>query len=170
MIFIGSVLSGFRAQKKLIFGPSIPPERGHFGPFYTQNGQNGIQKRSKNTFFEKMLLPQVILFRFPDGFPVDLILAHFVCKKSKFGVKNYVFLKYVFSYKMTFLRSSDQFSLGSQWCWYLQNDKMYTLGPIERPSGVKNGPRRAKNGPQNPTWPIWPYFGLFFLAPGSKFV
>ena len=60
---------------------------------------------------------------------MDPILAHFVCKKARFGAKNRVFLKYVFLYKMTFLGSSDQFSLGSKWFWYLQNDKMYTLGP-----------------------------------------
>ena len=34
--------------------------------------------------------------------PMDPILAHFVGKKADFGVKNRVFLKYVFSYKMTF--------------------------------------------------------------------
>ena len=94
--------------------------------------------------------------------PMDAILAHFVCKKAKFGAKNRVFLKYVFSYKVTFLGSSDQFSLGSKWFWYLQNGKMYTLGPTESPSGVRKGPRRAKNGPQNPTWPIRAYFGLFW--------
>ena len=48
-LFIGSWL-GF-GPKKLILGPSRPPTRGHFGPFYTQNGQNGIQKRPKNAFF-----------------------------------------------------------------------------------------------------------------------
>ena len=37
--------------KKLILDPSRPPTRGHFGPFYTQNGQNGIQKRPKNAIF-----------------------------------------------------------------------------------------------------------------------
>ena len=94
--------------------------------------------------------------------PMDPILAHFVCKKAKFGAKNRVFLKYVFSYKMTFLGSSDQFSLGSKWFWYLQNDKMYTLGPTESPNGVRKGPRRAKNGPQNPTGPLRAYFGLFW--------
>ena len=97
------------------------------------------------------------------------ILAHFVCKKAKFGVKNCIFLKYVFSYKMTFLGSSDHFSLGSKWFWYIQNDKMYTLGPTESPNGVRKGPRRVKNGPQNPTGPIWAYFGLFFWGPGRKF-
>ena len=86
--------------------------------------------------------------------PMDPILAHFVCKKAKFGVKNRVFLKYAFSYKMTFLGSSDQLSLGSKWFWYLQNDKMYTLGHTERPRGVRKGPRRAQNGPQNPTGPF----------------
>ena len=65
---------------------------------------------------------------------------------------------------MTFLGSSDHFSLGSKWFWYLQNDKMYTLAPTESPSGVRNGPRRAKNGPQNPTSPILAYFGLFLGA------
>ena len=63
---------------------------------------------------------------------------------------------------MTFLGSSDHFSLGSKWFWYLHNDKMYPLGPTERHSGVRNGPRRAKKGPQNPTGPIWAQFGLFF--------
>ena len=58
--------------------------------------------------------------------PMDPILADFVCKKARFGFKNHVFLKYVFSYKMTFLGSSDQFSLGSKWFWYPQNDKTYT--------------------------------------------
>ena len=101
--------------------------------------------------------------------PMDPILAHFVCKKAKFGAKNRVYLKYLFSYKMTFLGSSDQFSLGSKWFWYLQNDKIYTLGPTERPNGVRKGPRRAKDGRQNPTGPIWAYFGLFFLRPGPKF-
>ena len=46
--------------------------------------------------------------------PMDPILAHCVCKKAKFGVKNRVFLTYAFSYKMTFLGSSDHFSLGSK--------------------------------------------------------
>ena len=35
-----------------------------------------------------------------------------------------------------------------------QNDKMYTIGPIERPRGVGNGRRRAQWGPQNPS--VWP--------------
>ena len=69
---------------------------------------------------------------------------------------------------MTFLGSSDHFSLGSKWCWYLQNDKMYTLGPTENPNGVRKGPRRAKNGPQNPTGPIRAYFGLFWGGAGPK--
>ena len=94
--------------------------------------------------------------------PKDPILAHFVCKKAKFGVKNRVFLKYVFSYEMTFLGSSDWFSLGSKWFWYLQNDKMYTLGPTESPNGVRKGPRRAWHGPQNPTAPLRAYFSLFW--------
>ena len=93
--------------------------------------------------------------------PMDPILAHFVCKKAKFGAKNRVFLKYVFSYKMAFLGFSDRFSLGSKWFWNLQNDKMYTLGPTESPSEVGKGPRRAKNVPQNPTGPIRAHFGLF---------
>ena len=62
---------------------------------------------------------------------------------------------------MTFLGSSDHFSLGSKWFWYLQNDKMYTLGPTESPSGVGNGLRRAKK------WPPKPYlahFGLFSFS------
>ena len=101
--------------------------------------------------------------------PMDPILAHFVGKKADFGVKNRVFLKYVFSYKMTFLGSSDQFSLGSKWFWYLQNDKMYTLGPTESPNGVRKGPRRAKNGPQNPTAPLRAYFSLFWGGAGPKF-
>ena len=100
---------------------------------------------------------------------MDLIWVHFVGKKADFGPKNHVFLKYVFSYKMTFLGSSDQFSLGSNWFWNLQNDKMYTLGPSESPNGVRKGPGRAKNGPQNPTGPICTYFGLFFLALGPEF-
>ena len=108
--------------------------------------------------------------------PMDPILAHFVCKKAKFGAKNRIFLKYVFSYKITFLGSSDQFSLGSKWFWYPQNDKMYTFGPAESPNGVRKGPRRAKNGPQNPIGPIRAYFGLFwgggagpkFGGPGPK--
>ena len=94
--------------------------------------------------------------------PVDPILAHFVCKKAKFGVKKHVFLKNVFSYKMTFRGSSYHFSLGSKWFWSLQNDKMYTLGPSESPNGVRKGPRRAKNGPQNPTAPLRAYFSLFW--------
>ena len=85
---------------------------------------------------------------------MDPIWAHFVCKKADFGAKNRVFLKYVFLYKMTFLGSSDQFSLGSKWFWYLQNDKMYTLGPTESPNGVRMGPRRAKNGPPKPYWAL----------------
>ena len=46
---------------------------------------------------------------------------------------------------MTFLGSSDHFSLGSKWFCYLQNDKMYRLGPTESPNGVRKGPRRANN-------------------------
>ena len=63
---------------------------------------------------------------------------------------------------MTFLGSSDRFSLGSKWFWYLQNDKIYTLGPTESPNGVRKGPRRAKIGPQNPTGPLQAYFSLFW--------
>ena len=100
--------------------------------------------------------------------PLDLILAHFVCKKADFGVKNRVFLKNAFSHEMTFLGSSDHFSSGSKWLWYLQNDRMCTLGPTEGPSGVRNGPRIAKSGPRNPTWPILAYFGPF-IGPGPKF-
>ena len=99
--------------------------------------------------------------------PMDPILAHFVGKKADFGVKIRVFLKYVFSYKMIFLGSSDRFSLRSKWFWYLQNDKMYTLGPTESPSEVGKGPRRAKNVPHNPTGPIRAHFGLFFWGGGQ---
>ena len=73
---------------------------------------------------------------------------------------------------MPFLGSSGHFSLGSKWFWYLQNDKMYTLGPTEMLCGVRKGPRMANNGPQNPTGPIRAYFGLLgggrpeiFLSP-----
>ena len=34
--------------KKLILDPLRPPKRRHFGPFYIQNGRNGIQKQPKN--------------------------------------------------------------------------------------------------------------------------
>ena len=34
--------------------------------------------------------------------PMDPILAHFVCKKARFGAKNRVFLKQVFLYKNDF--------------------------------------------------------------------
>ena len=44
--------------KKLGLDPSRPPKRCHFGPFYTQNGQNGIQKRPKTRIFEKIILLQ----------------------------------------------------------------------------------------------------------------
>ena len=101
--------------------------------------------------------------------PMDPLLAHFVCKKARFGVKNRVFLKYVFSYEMTFLGSSDQFSLRSKWFWYLQIDKICTLGATETPRRIRKGPGKGKNDPQNPTWPILTYFGLFFLGPGRKF-
>ena len=70
---------------------------------------------------------------------------------------------------MTFLGSSDQFSLGSKWFWYLQNDKMCTLGPTDSPNGVRKGPRRPKNVPQNPTGPIRAYFRLFWGGAGPKF-
>ena len=101
---------------------------------------------------------------------MDPILAQFVGKKADFGAKNLVFLKYVFSYKMTFLRPSDQFSLGSKWFWYPQIDKMYTFAPTERPNGARKGPRRAKNVPQNPTGPLRAYFSLFGGGgPGPKF-
>ena len=90
--------------------------------------------------------------------PMDLIWVHFVGKKADFGAKNRVFIKYVFSYKMTFLRSSEHFSLGSKWFWYLQNDKMYTLGPTESPNGVRKGPRRATKWSAKPYWAL---AGLF---------
>ena len=69
---------------------------------------------------------------------------------------------------MTFLGSSDHFPLGSKWIWYLQNDKMYTLGPTVSPNGVRKGPRRAKNGPQNPTGPLRAHFGLFLGGGGAR--
>ena len=62
---------------------------------------------------------------------------------------------------MPFLGSSDHFSLGSKWFWYLQNDKMYTLGPTESPNGVRKRPRRAKMAPKTllgPCGPILAYF------------
>ena len=55
--------------------------------------------------------PQKPKISLPDQ-PMDPIWAHFVGKKDDFGSKKRVFLKYVFSYKMTFLGSSDQFSFG----------------------------------------------------------
>ena len=63
---------------------------------------------------------------------------------------------------MTFPESSDHFSLGSKWFWYLQNDKMCTLGPTESLNEVGKGPRKPKNVPQNPTGPIRAHFGLFW--------
>ena len=62
---------------------------------------------------------------------------------------------------MTFLGSSDHFSLGFKWFWYLQNDKMYTLGPTEMPSGVRKGPRRPKMPHKTLLGPFWPYCSLF---------
>ena len=70
---------------------------------------------------------------------------------------------------MTFLGSSDQFSLGSKWFWYLQNDKMCTLGPTESTNGVRKGPRRAWHGPQNPTAPLRAYFSLFWGGQAQNF-
>ena len=67
---------------------------------------------------------------------------------------------------MTFLGPSDHFSLGSKWFWYFQNDKMYTLGPTERPSGVRKGPGRAKNGPQTLLGPFGPIL-VYFLGAGQ---
>ena len=49
-LFIGSWL-GY-GPKKLILDPSRPPKSRHLGPFYTQNGQNGIQKRPKKRIFQ----------------------------------------------------------------------------------------------------------------------
>ena len=116
---------------------------------------------SKNAFCSQMVWDPQKPKIDPLNPPMDPILAHFVCKKAKFGVKKNIFFKKVFLNEMAFLGSSDHFSLGSKWFWYLQNDKMYTLGPTERPSGVRKGPRRAKNCPQTPTGPIRAYFGLF---------
>ena len=63
---------------------------------------------------------------------------------------------------MTFLGSSNHFSLGSKWFWYLQNDKMYTLGPTESPNGVRKGPEGPIMAPKTllgPFGPILAYFG-----------
>ena len=138
-------------------GPKMFPKTllGPFGPTLARpeifRSPFGAKKRPK-TMFQKKLWHYFDSQRVwdprkpkidPVDPPVDPILAHFVGKKVNFGAKKRVFLKYVFSYKMTFLRSSDEFSLGSKWFWYLQNDKMYTLGPTESPNGVRKGPRRA---------------------------
>ena len=69
----------------------------------------------------------------------------------------------------TFFPDPDHFPWGSKWFWCPKNDKMYTIGPTERPRGVRNGPRRAQSGPQNPSgWPdaarcslFWPNLAYF---------
>ena len=156
-------------------GPKMSPKTllGTCGPILAYCGGRQARNFSKS-FWAKIgqFFPNFFfaLFRVPKGLgpsktqnwpcrpPMDPILAHFVGKKAKFGVKNHS-EKNVFLYKMTFLGSSDHFSSGAKWFWYLQNDKMYTLRPTESPGGVRNGPRRAKNGPQTPTGPA--HFGLF---------
>ena len=70
---------------------------------------------------------------------------------------------------MTFLGSLDHFSLGSERFRDLQNDKMYTLGPTERPNGVRKGPRRAKNGPPKPYLAHLALFWSIFWAQGGNF-
>ena len=131
-------------------------------PFCTQNGPKWGP------------LANFGVLRVPDhlGTEINWFRAKKILKKCVFLTKalktRKIFLKNVFSYKMTFRGSSNHFSLGSKWFWYLQNDKMYTLGPTESPRGVRNGPRRANNGPQNPTGPILAYFGSV-LGPSPKF-
>ena len=107
--------------------------------------------------------PKISLLEPP---PLDLILAHLVCKKADFGVKKSVFLKNAFSHEMTFLGSSDHFSLGSKWFWYLQNDKLYTLGPTESPNGQwgQKGSQKGQKWPPRPYLAHLAYFGLFFWA------
>ena len=50
--------------------------------------------------------------------PVDPILAHFVCKKANFGVKNRVFLKKI---------CSKSFFIASQMVWDPQTPKLDPL-------------------------------------------
>ena len=69
---------------------------------------------------------------------------------------------------MPFLGSSDHFSLGSKWFWYLQKDKMYTLGE-RAPVGLEMVPEEPKMAPKTLLGPFGPILVYFFLGPGPKF-
>ena len=127
-------------------------------PFCTHTmAKMGIKNGQKRIFWENFLGSKSFYFgshmvwdpqKPKIGLPMDPQWTPFgpiLCAKGpNLGVKKRVFLKNVFSYKTPFLGGSDHFSLGSKWFWYLQNDKMYTWGPTERPNGVRKGPRVQK--------------------------
>ena len=91
---------------------------------------------------------------------MDPNLAHFVCKKAESGFKKTHFLKIIFPPNGIFRVPKSLFIA----------HKTYTLGPAERPSGVRNGPTRAGKGSQSPTWAILTYLGLCLVQAGKFFL
>ena len=134
---------------------------GPFGPilaYFLGGGQARnfpYPKKAKN-FFPKFFL--FALFRLPKG-PGPSKPQNWPCRPPTgphFGpicgllgqlrVKKRVFLKNVILYKMTFLGSSDHFSLGSKWFWYLQNDRTHW-----EPQWGQKGSQKGQK------WPAKPY-------------
>ena len=77
--------------------------------------------------------------------PMDPIFGPFCGQKGQiWGQKACVSQKCIFT-QNDISGSSDHFSLGSKWVWYLQNDKMYTLGPTDSPSPAQPSPSARRD-------------------------
>ena len=101
--------------------------------------------------------------------PVDPILAHFVCKKAKFGVKIAFFSNMYFRTKCHFWGPQITFH------WVLSGfgtSKMIKCAhwdPLRAPVGSEMVPEGPKMAPKTLLGPFWPILVRFFLGPGRKF-
>ena len=118
------------SPKNLFWTPLDPPKGAILTHFTHEMAKMGFKNGLKRRFFEKLFLAPnhfisvprwpgtlknpKLAFQTPQWTPFWPILC---AKRPNLGVENRVFLKYAFSYKMTFLGSSDHFSLGSKWFW-----------------------------------------------------
>ena len=172
---------GFGPQKTH-FGPLWTPQKSPFEPILHTKWPKWDSKTAKKKRFLGFFLLKIILFRFPDGLghsktqnwpPRPPVGPHFVGILAQFGVK-----KTTFSSKMYFYTKRHFRGPHITFHWVLsgfgtsKNDKMYTLGPAERPSGSERVPEEPKMAPRTllgPFGPISVYFSghrpEIFLSP-----
>ena len=152
--------------KKSILAQFWPPKRCHFGPFYIQNGPNGIQKRPKNAIFsQKFFLLQNTSQRVLDGFWASKThnnvsmtpkwvpktpISH--TKWAKMATKHPFFSKKIF-YHTKLLKMAKNHFLGiSRAIWGGHGQYLYTYIWFLR------WPDRSEMV-RNPNWTIWTTFG-----------